>query len=96
MNNLRYFKKYIDSDEKKEITYEEALKTLLTTYRDTDITHDMLTIVNRINCRYSTVTVELIDEDDPFNHMVLMAGMYNMTPNGYEYDDDGNRLNKAQ
>ena len=68
MNNLRYFKKYIDSDEKKEITYEEALKTLLTTYKDNDITRDMLTELDEIPCRLSTVFVEKeSNTNDKFN-----------------------------
>lgn len=87
---LKYFKRYHTDDGRKEITYEQALDTLLTTYRDNDMTRDMLTIPNNIICRFSTVYVE----DHPENGMVmvLMAGLQNNLPMGAEYDEEGNRI----
>lgn len=69
-----------------EISYDKALEIVLGTYRDCDITRDMLTIANNIDCRYSVITVT----DD--NGMALMAGLYNYTPTGVEYDDNGMRI----
>ena len=71
-----------------EIDYEKALSIVLGTYKDCDITRDMLTIANNIDCRYSVIHIE----DD--EGMALMAGLYNFTPNGIVYDDEGKRINK--
>lgn len=87
---MKYFKRYHGKEERLEISEEEALDTLLTTYRDNDMTRDMLTIPNNIFCRYSTVYVE--DDSDPRFTMVLMSGLCNELPMGVEYDDDGNRV----
>ena len=70
----------------EEITYDKALDILLTTYRDNDMTRDMLTLPNRIMCRFSTVDVK----DD--SGLIPMAGLYNLLPNDIDYDDDGNRV----
>ena len=86
----KYFKKYDGEDEWKEITYDEALTTLLGTYRDNDMTRDMLETANYIPCRYSTVEVKEVTEH---GLIVLMAGLQNMLPMGNEYDDEGNRIN---
>lgn len=91
MTELKYYKQFHDKPgERKEISYDEALNTLLTTYRDNDMTRDMLTTANRIDCRFSVVDVEEITEDGM--RMVLMAGLRNMLPMGTEYDEDGNRI----
>lgn len=74
---------------KVEITHEEALRTLLSTYRDNDMTRDMLTIPNNILCRYSTVYVE---DDSSGMTMVLMSGLFNQLPMNTDYDEDGNRI----
>ena len=86
---LKYFKRYHGEEGRHEITYEEALETLLTTWRDNQMTRDMLTTPNNIQCRFSTVYVEDHSGPIPF---VLMSGLYNMTPDGIEYDDNGNRI----
>ena len=88
-NSLRYFKRYHGKEERKEITYDEALDTLLTTYRDNEMTRDMLSIPNNIQCRFSTVYVEDHSGKMP---MVLMSGLFNMLPDDVEYDDSGNRI----
>ena len=95
MSTLKYYKRMADDTNRKEITYEEALNTLLTTYRDNDMTRDMLTIPNEIPCRFSFVYVE---NDPEHGTMVTMPGLKcrTMQPMDIEYDDDGNRLNKAQ
>lgn len=86
---LKYFKRYQGKEERKEISYAEALDTLLTTYRDNQMTRDMLSIPNNIQCRFSTVYVEDYSGPRP---MVLMSGLFNMLPDEFEYDDDGNRI----
>ena len=47
---LKYFKRYHTGGKADEITYEQALNTLLNDYRDNDMTRDMLTIPNNIRC----------------------------------------------
>ena len=87
---LRYYKQYHGEDDIKEITYEEALNTLLTTWKDNDMTRDMLTIPNRIWCRYSYITIE--DYKNETDRTVLMAGMENILPMGIDYDNNGNHI----
>ena len=83
---MKYYRHELDDYTKsEEITYDRALAILLTTYRDNDMTRDMLTIPNQIPCRYSRVSVR--DGD-----MVSMAGLYCLLPMGNEYDEDGNRI----
>ena len=86
---LKYFKKYPSESERHEINYDEALKTLLGTFRDNDMTKDMLTIPNNIKCHFSDVYVE--DHSGKIK-LVLMAGLWNDLPMDAEYDDDGNRI----
>ena len=80
---LKYYKKYKDSHEEKEITYDEALKTLLGTWRDTDLTRDMLTIQNWIECQYSWIRV-----DDPDSKVKPIPGLWNLYPDGAVYDEE--------
>lgn len=54
---MRYYKTYHGEDQENEITYDEALQTLLGTYNDNDITRDMLKEPNAIPCMCSTITV---------------------------------------
>lgn len=86
---LKYFKRMHGDSHREEITHEQALKTLLGTYRANDMTRDMLTIPNNIYCRYSTVYVE---DHSGKMAMVLMAGLMNDLPMDAQYDDEGNRL----
>lgn len=86
---LKYFKRYHDREERTEISYDEALSTLLTTYRDNDMTRDMLTVPNNISCRFSNIYVE--DHSSKIT-MVLMSGLWNDLPMDADYDDDGNRI----
>ena len=74
----------------KEITREEAYDTLLTTWKDSDMTRDMLTIVNRIYCRFSTV--EVVDRREDGSVKTLMPGLRNLLPMGVEYGIDCNRV----
>ena len=80
---LKYYKRMKDEDEEHEITYDEALRTLLGTWRDSDLTRDMLTIQNYIECMCSWIRV-----DDPSTTMKPMPGMWNLAPAGIEYDED--------
>lgn len=90
VKEFKYYKRYHDKEGRNEITYLEALDTLLTTYRDNDMTRDMLTIANNIVCRFSTVYVEEIWDNDMV--MTLMPELQNVLPIGAEYDDEGNRI----
>lgn len=87
--DMVYERKMVDSDEWERIPYDEALKTVLGTFRDNDMTRDMLTIPNMIQCQYSTIQVK---EPVKGNFKVLMAGLVNQVPMDTEYDEDGNRI----
>lgn len=87
---LKYFKRYHTGGKADEITYEQALNTLLNDYRDNDMTRDMLTIPNNIRCTFSWVYVEE-DKGDGMR-MCLMPGLQNDLPFGVEYDEEGNRI----
>lgn len=78
-----------DYSDKQEITYEKALDILLGTWKDNDMTRDMLTIPNWINCQFSIIAVEKHCGDGDIT--VLMAGLANEIPCDYAYDVDGNR-----
>lgn len=91
MKKLFYFKQMNQTGRRVQVTYDEAYNSLLGTYRDNDMTRDMLTIPNNIICRYSMIYVE--DHSNPNMPMVLMSGLFNQLPMEYEYDDDGNRIN---
>lgn len=90
---MKYYKRY-GTDAKHEISYDEALSTLLGTYKNNDMTRDMLTLPNTILCRLSTVYVE--DEASEYARygqtLVNIAGLYNELPMGVEYDENGNRI----
>ena len=86
---LVYFKQFKGSDEREEVSYEEALDTLLTTYKDNDMTRDWLSVVNTIPCMASTITVE---QTTKWGNMVLMAGLSCVSPDGAEYDKNGMRI----
>ena len=74
---MRYYKRMKDETEEFEITYDEALRTLLGTWRDSDLTRDMLTIQNNIVCMYSFIRV-----DDPDSKLKPMPGLWNMRLTG--------------
>lgn len=69
-----------------EITYEKALDIMLATWKDNDMTRDMLAIPNNIQCCFGDIHTQ---SDDG---MCLMAGLWNMLPMGVEYDEDGNHI----
>ena len=85
---LRYYRRYKDQYAEEEVTKEEALTTLLSTYKDNDMTRDMLTIQNYIECRFAFIRV-----DDPEIAMKPMPGLWNLLPENNRYDRNGNRLN---
>ena len=89
MAELRYFRKRAGEDGRSEITYYEALRSLLTTYRDNDMTRDMLLTANRIPYRFGEITVHEIYNG---RELALMPGLSNMAPMDAEYDDNGNRI----
>lgn len=84
---MKYYR--VTEEGREPLSYEEALHILLGTYRDNDMTRDMLTIGNCIQCRFSTVRV-LTDDG-----MTAMAGLFNLLPDDVEYDDKGNRIRKG-
>lgn len=85
---LKFYRKYKDEMVETEVTKDEALTTLLSTFRDNDMTRDMLTIQNYIQCRFAFIRV-----DDPDNPMKPIPGFWNRLPEDKSYDRDGNRLN---
>ena len=54
---LKYRKWYKGTFERFSVTYDEALRTLLGTYKDNDITREMLTVVGEIPCMFSVIEV---------------------------------------
>lgn len=90
MAELKYYKRYHTGGERLEISYEQALNTLLNSYKDNDMTRDMLTIPNNIMCQFSWVYVEEVT--DTGMTMVLMSWLQNELPMGVEYDEEGNRI----
>lgn len=80
---LKYYKRYKGQSEEQEISYDEALKTMLGTWRDSDLTRDMLTIQNYIECMCSYIRV-----DDPNSKLKPMPGRFNIAPMGIEYDEE--------
>ena len=80
---LRYYKRFKDEEFEREVTYEEALSTLLKTYMDNDMTRDLLAVQNYIETRYSYIRV-----DDPENPLKPMPGLWNLLPEDAEYDPD--------
>ena len=80
---LKYYKRMKDEDKEQEITYDEALRTMLGTWRDSDLTRDMLTIQNYIECQYSWIRV-----DDPSTTMKPMPGLWNLIPDDVQYDEE--------
>lgn len=87
---LKYYRTAKGSDLNEEITYEKALDIVLGSYRNNDMSRDMLTLPNRIPCQFSDVIVE--DHKENGMVMVLKVGMYGALPDGIDYDDAGNRL----
>lgn len=87
---LAFRKQYRGEDSWHDITRDEAYETLLTTWKDSDMTRDMLTIVNRIECRFSTVEVRDIGENGAVK--VAMPGLCNLLPMGVEYGIDCNHV----
>lgn len=85
---LKYYRRYNGDQIESEVTKEEALTTLLSTYRDNDMTRDMLTVQNYIKCRFAFIRV-----DDPDAKTKPMPGLWNLLPEDACYDDNGNRLN---
>lgn len=74
-----------ETAERRLATYEETLRIALGSYRDNDMTRDMLKIPNNVQCVFSTILVR--EEDDDFDEPL---GIYGQLPEGVEYDEDGN------
>ena len=54
---MKYFKQYIDETQAHEVDYNEALKTVLKSYEDNEMTRQMLTQPGEIRCMVSTITI---------------------------------------
>lgn len=87
---LKYYKRMKDEDKREEISHDEALNVLFGSFRDNDMTRDMLTIPNRIICQFSEI--EVVDDRGNNDIRVLMAGLCNMLPMDTAYDDNGMRI----
>ncbi len=74
---MKYFKRMKGEDEWKEVNYDTALWTLLTTYKDNDMTRAMLTVGNLIPCAWSEIRVY---NDDG---LTAMAGLSNLLPEDF-------------
>lgn len=55
---MKYYKQYLGDDKPTEVTYSEALRTLLTTYQDNDMTRDMLIEEGAVRCMFSFIIVK--------------------------------------
>ena len=77
MKDLRYKKQYKGEDEWMEITYDQALDTVLGSYIDSPEVRSMLDTANWIPCRFSTIAVSEIKNG---REMILMPGLTCVTP----------------
>lgn len=55
---MKYYKMYVGDDKPEEIDYIDALRSLLTTYKDNDITREMLTEPGIVRCRFSFIIIK--------------------------------------
>ena len=55
---MRYFRQYWGVSERDELSYEEALRVVLGSYKDNDEVRSWLEKVGRIECAFSDVVVE--------------------------------------
>lgn len=72
-----YRKKFKTEEEWKEVSYEDALWTVLGAYKDTPVVRSMLTIGNYIPCQYSDIRV-LTDDGK-----TAMPGLWCVIPEEY-------------
>ena len=80
-SNLKYEKHYYVSGVTKEVTYEEALDTLLGIYNDNDMTRAMLKIPNAILCNFYGLEILVTDE----NGERSPEGLFNLLPDEFIY-----------
>ena len=73
----------------EKITYDRALYMVIAHFGDCDISRDMLKRANNIRLKYNYIYVT---EEVFGRRMCLMAGLENFVPDGYVYDEDGNRI----
>lgn len=85
---LKYYRRYGIDETWEEITYEQALRSLISTYKDNDMTRDMLTIPNRIVYRFGEIEVK--EHCDDGKVFVLAPGLSHALPIGVKYKKDGN------
>ena len=91
---LKYYRKGADEKEFKEISYEKALDIMLGSWKDSDMTRDMLSIPNWIRCRFSEIQVKEVDENG--RAKCLMPGYWNMIPDDIVYDVNCNRIKEEE
>ena len=56
---LKYRKQYKGELDWFDVSYDDALRTLLGTYLDNDLTREMLTVVGEIPCMFSVIEVSV-------------------------------------
>ena len=83
---MKYFRE-ADGNE-TEISYLEALRSVTGRFVDCQMVRDMLSIPNRIPAIASYIMVK----DEKYPEMVPMPGLQCLVPDGYEYDEFGERL----
>ena len=86
---LKYEKHFRDGSGSFDITYEEALKAVIGAFGNCDWSRDLLTMPNNIRTKDFYVYVSEVHDG---TETVLMAGLYNLSPMGFRYDKDGNRI----
>ena len=78
---MRYFRRFYDNETREEITRKKAMSVVLGTYKNNRYTRAMLDTPNRIQCRFSEITVE---SDDG---VALGPGKMNVLPDGMEWPE---------
>ena len=81
-----YKKRYYLEDDWNEVSYEEALNTVLTIYKDNELTRSMLTIGNYIPCRYAEIRV-FTDGENGKMRMTSMPGLCCLIPDWINPDE---------
>lgn len=79
---MKYYR--VTEESRNEIPYSKALDIMLGSWKDNDMTRDMLSIPNKIRCQFSVIEVE----DDNGR----IGDDWNNIPNDVAYNIDGNRM----
>lgn len=55
---MKYYKQYLGDEKPTEVSRAEALRTLLTTYQDNDITRGLLEEDGVVRCLFSFIVIK--------------------------------------